>query len=95
MPTFKRRSEYGDARQFTGGLEQGMEIVLWINSNNGKASWYPERLVGSRTLSERIILWISDDNYTFVWVNDWAMYKQDGTWDTYRPEDLHEEYEEV
>jgi len=34
MPTFQR-TETVDAREFTGGLENGMAICLWVNSNNG------------------------------------------------------------
>lgn len=94
MPTFRKRPEFVDARQFTGGVQQGTDTVLWINSNNGKAFWHPERQFDGRTIPEHVVLWRTED-YTIIWINDWAMLHQDGTWDAMRPEDLHEEYEEV
>jgi hypothetical protein len=95
MPTF-RRVEIVDARQFTGGLQQGSDLAFWVNSNHGLAHWYPERLVGQKTLSERIILHTPDYvNYSIVWLDDWIVRHQDGSWEALRPEDLKEQYEEV
>lgn len=95
MPTF-RRVEIVDARQFTGGKQQGSDLAYWVSSNHGRAHWYPEREVGSRTLSERIVLTTSDHvGYDLVWVGDWIMLHQDGSWEAVRTEDLKEQYEEV
>jgi hypothetical protein len=95
MPTF-RKVEIVDARQFIGSVQQGTDLCLWVNSNNGRAHWHDKQLVGSRILSERIVLEIENGNdYTLVWLNDWIIRHQDGSWEAMRPEDLHEQYEEV
>lgn len=95
MPTFKRRPEYVDARQFTGEGQNGSDLVFWVLSNGGRASHHPQIQVGGRRLSERIRLDICHGDYTLVWKNDWVVLHQDGTWEAMRPEDLKEQYEEV
>jgi hypothetical protein len=95
MPTF-RRVEIVDARQFTGGLEQGMDLCLWVNSNYGRAQWMERREVGSKVLSERIRLY--DENqvtYAIAWLGDWIVRHQDGSWEVVRTERMQAEYEEV
>lgn len=95
MSTF-RKVEVVDARQFTGGIQQGTDLAFWVNSNNGRAHWHGEQPVGSKTLSERIVLEIENGNdYTLVWLNDWIMLHQDGSWEAMRPEDLNEQYEVI
>lgn len=95
MPTF-RRIEVVDARQFTGGLDNGSSLAFWVNSNHGRAHWYDKQQVAGRTLSERVILTTSDHvGYDLVWVGDWIMLHQDGTWEAVRTEALKEQYEEV
>lgn len=42
MPTYQR-TETVDAREFTGGVDNGMSLVLWINSNNGIAMYNAEK----------------------------------------------------
>lgn len=95
MATFRRRPEIVDARQFTGGVQNGTDICLWVNSNHGGAYWWEKRVVGGRILAERIRLYPSGSDYALVWIGDWIVHRQDGTWEALRPEDLHEEYEEV
>lgn len=41
MPTF-RKVEIVDAREFSGGLKSGSELVLWISSNSGRAEYDAE-----------------------------------------------------
>lgn len=95
MPTFQR-TETVDARQFTGGLQQGTDICLWVNSNYGRAQWMEGREVGSKYLSERIRLYDeSQTTYAIAWVGDWLVRHQDGSWEAVRPERMKAEYEEV
>lgn len=90
MGTFQR-IETVDARQFTGGIENGSNLALWVNSNGQttetRAEWLPE-IKGTLThIPERVRV----RNYTFrddVYVGDWVVLKQDGTFDTMRPRDF-------
>lgn len=95
MPTFKR-TETVDARQFTGGLQQGMDLALWVNSNQGRATWIEPTDVGKRVLSERVRLYNEDHiHIDTAWVGDWVVHHQDGSWEAVRPELFQEQYEEV
>ncbi|ASD52288.1 hypothetical protein QCN32_gp66 [Arthrobacter phage Niktson] len=100
MPTFQR-TETVDARQFTGGRQQGTDLAFWVNSNGGKAYWRDEQDVLGKKLSERIALETRSGNgftfneYAVVWVGDWIIHHQNGTWEAVRPEQLREEYNEV
>lgn len=40
MPTFSKKVEVVDARQFTGGPKNGREMVRWITANGGRAKWF-------------------------------------------------------
>ncbi|AXH44630.1 hypothetical protein SEA_MEDIUMFRY_66 [Arthrobacter phage MediumFry] len=100
MPTFQR-TETVDARQFTGGCQQGTDLAFWVNSNGGRAFWKDAQKIGDKHLSERISLEVKNgcgltfDEFTIVWINDWVIHHQDGSWSAIRPEDLKEQYEEV
>lgn len=100
MPTF-RRVEVVDARQFTGGKQQGSDLAFWVNSNQGRAYWKDATTIGGKHLSERIALQIKDggghtfNDHVIVWLGDWIMLHQDGSWEAVRTEDLKEQYEEV
>lgn len=72
-----------------------MELVFWVNSHHGKAFYKEARRVGDRILSERIVFEPTYNDYVLVWVNDWFVLKQDGSWEVLRPEDLNEKYEQV
>jgi hypothetical protein len=95
MPTFQR-TEIVDARQFTGGMQQGTDIAFWVNSNNGRAHWMDKTDVGKRILSERIRLYHESlVHFDTAWVGDWLVRHQDGSWEVVRPEQMQEEYKEV
>lgn len=86
MPTFRKKNAVVDARQFTGGIRNGMDLVLWVTSNQGWAAW--------REKTDRLDLTIWGRTST-VWVNDWVILNTDGTFDQMHPEDFKEEYEQV
>jgi len=97
MPTFQR-TETVDARQFTGGKENGMDLVFWVNSNGGSATWKDETQVAGKTLSERIVLHSELTQglaFDLTWVGDWVVHHQDGRWEAIRPELMAEEYKQV
>jgi len=81
MGTFQR-TETVDARQFTGGLENGTNLALWVNSQGQltetRAEYHDAIKIGSRTLGERVRI------RTYNWresafVGDWVILKQDGS----------------
>lgn len=87
MGTFQR-TETVDARQFTGGLENGTNLALWVNANGQstetRASWH-EASIGQYKVPERVRI----RSYLFrtdVYVGDWIILQQDGTFDHMRPE---------
>jgi hypothetical protein len=95
MPTFQR-TETVDARQFTGGSQQGTNIAFWVNSNGGRAQWMGDTRVGERILSERVRLYLENlVHFDTAWVGDWLVHHQDGSWEVMRPEAFREEYKEV
>lgn len=95
MPTFQR-TETVDARQFTGGRQQGTDLAFWVNSNGGRAQWMGQTPVGKRILSERVRLYgESLVHYDTAWLGDWLVHHQDGSWSVIRPEEFQEQYKEV
>ncbi len=83
MGTFQR-TETVDARQFTGGVDNGSNLALWVNSNGQltetRAEWMDAIKVGAKTLGERVRI------RTYSWrescfVGDWIILKQDGSFD--------------
>lgn len=90
MPVFKKkRIEIVDARQFTGGVQNGTDLVFWVNSNDGSAEWhdvnqdYPE-LVVLRQVNK--YLW------DHVYAGDWIVRNQNGSFSAKRPQDFEAEY---
>ncbi len=82
MPTFKR-TEIVDARQFTGGVENGTNLALWANSNHANAAWFDHDELGP----ERIKL-VTDDFSVCVYMTDWIILRQDGRIDHNRLQDF-------
>jgi hypothetical protein len=78
MATYQR-TETVDAREFTGGIDNGMTIVLWINSNNGIAMYDTDKdLI-------QLSLWGEIFN---VHVTDMVVRRQDGQFENIRREDF-------
>lgn len=84
MPTF-RKLEFADARQFTGGTDNAMAILLWVQSNEGKAS----HISGGKSPEFiRVYKDYASLEFEIVFVGDWVMRNQDGTFRGIRPEQL-------
>lgn len=95
MPTFKK-TEVIDARQFTGGNQNAMELILWVNSGDQEALWASPVTMVKPTSPEKIML-VKPDNkfeYDSVYLGDWIVKKQSGQFVAMRPEEL-QEYEIV
>lgn len=91
MPTFKKkRVEIIDARQFTGGVQNGTDLVFWINCKDGRASWRE-----ATNYPELITLYHAKYQWTYVYVGDWIVLKQDGSFTAMRPQEFEAEYEQV
>lgn len=90
MGTFQK-TETVDARQFTGGLENGMNLVLWVNSNGqlteARAEYHNELKGATHTIPERVRL----RSYTLredAFVGDWIILKQNGLIDHMRNQEF-------
>ncbi|WNT45449.1 hypothetical protein SEA_ARGAN_65 [Arthrobacter phage Argan] len=92
MATFKK-TEVVDGRQFTGGTQNGTNLVQWVLSGGGQAMWYsayrkaPESIVLNRS--------ISPFGFDKVYVGDWIIRKQNGEFIALRPQDLDSEGYEI
>jgi hypothetical protein len=84
MATF-RKTEVVDCRQFTGGVQNGQDILLWVNSRLGKAS---HTSGGASPEFIRIYRDYASLEFELVFVGDWVIQNQDGTFRGMRPEAL-------
>lgn len=96
MPTFRKKPEIVDARQFTGGTQNGTDLLYWIQSHNGRAMWEP-KINDAPNGAEYIRLY---DLPIMViqrvaYVGDWVMLRQNGTFAVVRQQELNAEYEQV
>lgn len=89
MGTFQR-IETVDARQFTGGKENGANLALWVNSNGQmtetRAEWHEATQVGTKTLPERVSIHSIDKWHGTAFKDDWIIHRQDDTFEVLRPE---------
>ena len=92
MPTFQKKPETVDARQFTGGKENGMEIVTWINSVGGLSVTIMWDVLYGGT---EIIKIIQPNYLETAFVGDWIMQRQNGYIEVVRPQMLELEYDQV
>ncbi len=88
MPTFKRKTETVDARQFDGTAEKAKELAAWFKENN---PWYEfsnfrehveKSNFGSQGVSiERpcVLTIYFDHEMMTLQVGDWLILNQDGT----------------
>lgn len=90
LGTFQK-TETVDARQFTGGLENGTNLALWVNSNGhlteARAEWHNEIKNITHTLPERVRL----RSYTlreYAYVGDWIILRQNGIFDHMRDQEF-------
>lgn len=84
MSTF-RKIEVVDARQFEGGTQNAMDILLWVQSHEGKAT---HTSGGTSPEFIRIYRDYASMEFELVFVGDWVMQNQDGTFRGIRPEAL-------
>jgi hypothetical protein len=92
MGTFQR-TETVDARQFTGGKQNGTDLALWVNSNGQqtetRAEWFDALKAYTKSRNTPEFIYVR--SYTWrerVYVGDWIIWKQDGTFDHMRDQDF-------
>lgn len=91
MPTFKKKPEIVDARQFRGDRVDGLDIVLWITSNDGQAVWTePDDIRPAK-------VFVEEERFKFIpaFKNDWIVFHQNGSFEVVRPELFADTYEQV
>lgn len=91
MGTFQR-TETVDARQFTGGIENGTNLALWVNSNGQmtetRAEWRESVTIAGRSISDRVRIMTPRGFQHTAFVGDWIVQKQVGSFIVLRPEEL-------
>lgn len=91
MGTFQR-IETVDARQFTGGKENGANLALWVNSNGQmtetRAEWRQEHELTPEVVLPEIVRVQTPTSRTNAFAHDWIVQKQDGSFVVLRPEEL-------
>lgn len=97
MPTFKKKPEVIDARQFTGEEQNRNDLILWIQSHGANAHWSPAYRDEENDYDspEYIYIEYSKWKFDYIHVNDWVILKQDGRIVGMGPEDFNREYEQV
>jgi hypothetical protein len=102
LPTFKKKPEIVDGRQFTGGIRNGTDLIFWVNSKEGKADWFEEtlkvRTATQKIMSpERIRVYKGpyQTEYDTAYVGDWIVQRQSGRFEVVRPQELAEDYDKA
>lgn len=92
MGTFQR-TETIDARQFTGGEENGENLALWVNCNGQltetRAEWCESVQIAGKTLHDRVRV----RSYNFhetAFPDYWIILKQNGDYAVMSPEEFLE-----
>lgn len=95
MPTFQK-VETVDARKFEGGIQNGSDLVFWVNSKEGQACWNPQIPTDAKS-SEHIRVYKHPYSRIFevAYPGDWIMQHQDGHFAVVRQQELDSEYKEV
>lgn len=91
MPTFQSKPETVDAREYTGGVQNGTDLVFWIESNNGHALWIDRY----NHIPEMIRIEDRDHNMVPAFVGDWIVRRQNGFFEAMRPEVFTLTYNQV
>lgn len=81
MAEFKK-IEHVDAFEFTGGVQNGSDLVFWISSNNGRAEWTEAK----GKFLEMITIKHRGYRKSYVFEGDWIVMNADGSFTGYRPE---------
>jgi hypothetical protein len=93
MPTFKRKPEVVDARQFTGEDAADASLLLWIQSNAGEGVRVYIQPLGLR--QKKVLSLRYPTNYEVAYLGDWLVWRQHGQFEIVRPEAMELDYEEV
>lgn len=102
MPTFQTVPETVDARQYSGGVQNGTDLAFWVNSNGGSAAWEQEatgRAAGNRFGVRWEHIKVYDMPYShkneIAYVGDWIVQRQSGRFEVMRTQDFEREFRQV
>lgn len=107
MPTFTKKVEVVDARQFQGTLKSAKELVGWVAANEGEASWQQTHQVkhdGNKVVSQvtQNVMSVYIDvvegkreikNQVFISEGSWILIKQNGDFDVKTDDEMQAEYD--
>lgn len=95
MPTFQANPETVDARQFKGGVQNGTDLILWVQSNSiAHRGAYLEELPGRR--HERLVITTHERHVVrSAFVEDWIVQRQSGKFEVMRPQEFEEKFFQV
>jgi hypothetical protein len=91
MPTF-RKVEIVDAREFVGGETSGNGLVLWVQSNEGRAEYFASEDKSIEYL--RIYSHYASRQFDMAFPGDWIERRQNGSFQVTRRQVIAT-YEEV
>lgn len=104
MPTF-RSKEIVDARQFTGGQQNAIDVANWVKAQDPEyysSSEYKKQVVHSRigsvedenvTLDDQLIIHVYNGHHLFA--GSWMVHREDGRWMVYYDEYFKAKFEQV
>ena len=92
MGVFKSKPEVVDARQLDGTRKKTLDLMLWVQSNEGRADTMQE--LGSDTAE----LWLYENYasriFTTGYKGDWVVRRQNGAFELMRNEEFIKRYEQ-
>lgn len=94
MTKYKTRPAEVDARQFSGGEQNGKALEAWVNSLGGNSSWTPGHKFTDLEIPEEFHLGTSKMHMKWnLILGSWLVY-QDGFISIYSEEDFQSKFEE-
>ena len=74
MAIYMPKHEMIEARQFTGGVDNALDLISWMSTHNGKAV---HAFDGDNFKNNRIMVETSKYEYEPAFISDWILIHQD------------------
>lgn len=96
MARYRQIPELVEARQFTGGKNNAMEINQWLTANGCTSIWVDNQTVMDIHLVERLQFQKSADakHVYSAYRNDWIV-KKDDSWRVFSNKEFGERFESI
>jgi hypothetical protein len=91
MGVFKSKPEVVDARQLDGTREKALELMLWVQSNEGRAEI---REYDPHTVNFLLADHYASRAFTIGYKGDWVILRQSGIFELMRNEEFTQRYEQ-